>query len=308
MPAEIPGPLSQSDIEHFLVRGHVVLHDCFSREFAESWTAAAFERLGISPTNRESWPEENVHMGTSLRVPMQEVAPKAWRAACQLLGGEDRVVPCNWGNGMIINFQKGATKPWQPPSPATGGWHKDGDFFRHFLDSPEQGLLTIVIWSDIEPRGGGTFAACDSVGPVARLLAEHPEGLLPRGAPDISFGSLVSHCSDFVELSGRIGDVALMHPFLLHAASQNHSGKPRFITNPPMSLKAPMEFNRRNEEEFSPVERAVLLGLGVDRLDFAPTAPRERIISEGYKRRQKMLEDELARAAASAASQPARQP
>ena len=56
------------------------------------------------------------------------------------------------------------------------GWHKDGDFFRHFLDSPEQGLLTFVLWSDIEPRGGGTFVAADSVPVVARTLAAAPGG------------------------------------------------------------------------------------------------------------------------------------
>ena len=66
-----------------------------------------------------------------------------------------------------------ATRPARPP--AAGGWHKDGSFFRHFLDSREQGLLTIVYWSDVEPQGGGTFIAPDSIKVVARYLAEHPE-------------------------------------------------------------------------------------------------------------------------------------
>jgi len=35
-------------------------------------------------------------------------------------------------------------------------WHVDGDFFHHFLDSKEQGLLPIVIFSDIKTGGGGT--------------------------------------------------------------------------------------------------------------------------------------------------------
>jgi len=201
---------------------------------------------------------------------------------------------------MIVNLRKGADQPWQPPSASVGGWHKDGDFFRHFLDSPEQGLLTIVIWSDIEPQGGGTFAAGDSVAPVARLLAAHPEGVLPSGAPGASFGSLINQCQDFVELTGKIGDVVLIHPFLLHASSQNHSGKARFITNPPISLKEPMQFDRADPADFSPVERAVLLGLDVDCLDFQPAAPRERIVSEGMKRKQKMLEEEQARLAATA--------
>lgn len=293
-------PLTEDDVEHFLARGHVILHDCFSRDLAEHWTARAFARLGYDPADPATWTEEIIHMPGSEHLPMAEIAPKAWAAACQLLGGAERVKPSSWGDSMIVNFHKGADQPWQPPSAAVGGWHKDGDFFRHFLDSPEQGLLTIVFWSDIAPQGGGTFAACDSVPPIARLLARHPEGVLPSGAPE-SFSAQIQECRDFVELTGRIGDVALIHPFVLHASSQNHSGKARFITNPPVSLQEPMRFNRPDAADFSPVERAVLRGLGVERLDFQPTAPRERIVSEGMKRKQKMLEEERAREAAGAA-------
>lgn len=295
MPQHDFPPLTDAQIEQFLTHGHVVIPDCFSRDFAEAWTANAFHRLGYDPNDPATWAQEIVHMPSAQRIPMQEIAPKAWQAACELLGGADRVSPCTWGDGMIVNFRKGADRSWQPPSPESGGWHKDGDFFRHFLDSPEQGLLTIVIWSDIEPQGGGTFVACDSVPPVARLLAAHPEGVPPSGAPEASFGSLIHQCRDFVELTGKIGDVALIHPFVLHASSQNLSGKARFITNPPIMLKEPMQFDRENTADFSPVERAVLRGLGVGRLEFRPTAPRERIVSEGMKRKQKMLEEEQAR-------------
>jgi hypothetical protein len=295
-PSSFPA-LSKEQIDHFLQRGYVVIPDCFSREFAEEWTTAAFRRLGYDPRNPSTWEQEIVHMPASERLPMQEIAPKAWQAACQLLGGEERVMPCSWGNSMIVNFRKGADVPWQSPSPQSGGWHKDGDFFRHFLDSPEQGLLTIVIWSDIQPRGGGTFVACDSVAHVARLLAAHPEGVMPSGAPEASFSSLIHQCREFVELTGSVGDVALIHPFVLHASSQNHSGRARFITNPPISLKEPMRFDRQNAADFSPVEQAILRGLGVERLEFHPAAPRERLVSEGMKRKQKMLEEEQARLA-----------
>ena len=184
---------------------------------------------------------------------------------------------------FIINFGLGADAPWQPPSPDVGGWHKDGDFFRHFLDSPEQGLLTIVVWSDIYPKSGGTFVACDSVQHVAqRLYMNIQKGLLPGG-----FGQLIDKCEDFVEITGEAGDVVLLHPFILHAASQNPSGRARFITNPPVGLREPMNFNRENPDDFSPVELGVLHGLGKDRVDFKPAAPRERLVPERVKRQQK---------------------
>jgi hypothetical protein len=291
-------PLTDQDIEHFIQYGHVVVKDCFTREFAERWTSRAFIRLGYDPNDPSTWEREIVHMPRIEQAPMQEVSPKAWAAACALLGGEDRVKPCNWGDSLIVNFHKGADRPWDPPSAAVAGWHKDGDFFRHFLDSPEQGLLTIVFYSDVEPKGGGTFAARDSVAPVARLLARHPEGVPPSGAPEATFGSLINECHDFVELTGRIGDVVFIHPYVLHASSQNVSGKARFITNPPVNLKEPMQFNRPNPADLSPVERGVLRGLGVDSYDFKPTGERESIVSEGHKRKADMLDEHKARLAA----------
>lgn len=66
-----------------------------------------------------------------------------------------------------------------------------------------------------------------------------------------------------------------MHPFMLHASSQNTLRKPRFMSNPPVVLKEPMNLNRDNPEDFSLLERATLHYLGLERLDFRPTAPRE---------------------------------
>ena len=152
------------------------------------------------------------------------------------------------------------------------GWHKDGSYFRHFLDSREQALLTIVLWSDMKHQGGGTFIAPDSVRVIAKLLAEHPEGIAPG---DFDFHDLVAQCQRFEELTGEVGDFVILHPFMLHASSQNTLRRPRFMTNPPVVLKEPMNLNRESPEEFSLLERATLHYLGKERLNFAPTTPRE---------------------------------
>jgi hypothetical protein len=85
---------------------------------------------------------------------------------------------------------------------------------------------------------------------------------------------------------------------MLHATSQNVLRVERAITNPPVGLKEPMNFNRERAEDFSPLELGVLRGLGVDRYDFKPTAPRQRIVPERVKKQQAMLEAERARIAA----------
>jgi len=177
-----------------------------------------------------------------------------------------------WSDAFIINFRKGADKPWEPPSAKVSGWHKDGSYFRHFLDSREQALLTIVLWSDVRHRGGGTFIAPDSVRVIARLLQAHPEGLAPG---DFNFQELIGQCSQFEELTGDAGDFVILHPFMLHASSQNVLGRPRFMSNPPIMLKEPMNLNRENPADFSLLERATLHYLGKERLDFRPAAPRE---------------------------------
>jgi hypothetical protein len=287
--------LTEEQVESFLARGHVTIPQCFTREDAQPWLDEAWIRLGYDPDDPTTWTESRVHMPSRRHVEVRRFAPKAWRAACELLGGEERIEqPYTWGDGFIVNLGLGADREWEPPSRASTGWHKDGDFFRHFLDSPEQGLLTLVLWSDIEPRGGGTFVAADSVAPVARLLAATPAGILPD---DFDYDDLISQCDDFVETTGRLGDVVLLHPFVLHAVSQNHRG-PRFITNPPIALREPMRFDRADPAEHSLVERAVVRALGVERFAFRPAREREDVVPERVRIQQRMAEEEQARLAA----------
>ena len=96
---------------------------------------------------------------------------------------------------------------------------------------------------------------------MARYLADHPEGVDPR----TGFGRLIDQCHEFEEVTGGAGDLILIHPFMLHASSQNHSGKVRFMTNPPVVLKEPMDLNRPDPADFSLIERATLHALGKDR-------------------------------------------
>jgi len=241
--------LTDEQAEHFLERGFVTLKAAFDAADARQWLDDAWLRFGYDRHDPGSWTEKRIHLSSRSKVDARTFAPAAWRAAMDLTGGEDRVAqPWQWGDGFIANLGVGDDRPWEPPSPKVGGWHKDGDFFRHFLDSPEQGLLTFVLWTDMVHQGGGTFVAADSVPVVARFLADHPEGVLPR---DFDYAGLIGQCRDFVEMTGEAGDVVLLHPFTLHATSQNVLSLGRIITNPPLSLREPMIFNRSDTDDFS---------------------------------------------------------
>lgn len=288
--------LTPAQVEHFLEYGYIKLEGAFPPDVARAWVDRAWVRLGYDPDDPATWAEPRIHMPGHESVEVKTFAPGVWSAVCELLGGEERVKqPYRWSDAFIVNLGIDADKPWQPASPEVRGWHKDGDFFLHFLDSPEQGLLTIVLWSDVEHQGGPTYIATDSVGVVARYLAEHPEGVEPTAFPT---KQLMGECRRFEEATGRVGDVYLMHPYMLHAASSNVRRLPRFITNPPVHLNEPMRFNRDDPAEHSPVERAVLRGLGVERYDFQPTAERRRITPERVKRQQELKAQEQARLAA----------
>ena len=280
-----PSTLREDQIQHFIEHGFVVVPDCVDPELARRWTDHAYTRLGYAPDNSSTWTEEIVWMDHETTAPVAELSPKGWGALCDIVGGVDRIDPVvyeiesthfttinafEWSDAFIVNFRRGADQPWQAPSADLPGWHKDGSYFRHFLDSREQALLTVMLWSDVAPQGGGTFIARDSIPVVARYLADRPEGVGPG-----EFGELIGQCRDFDELTGATGTFVILHPFMLHASSNNHSGRPRFMSNPPMVLREPMQLNRPDPADFSPLERATLHALGTDSLAFSPTAPRE---------------------------------
>jgi hypothetical protein len=102
----------------------------------------------------------------------------------------------------------------------------------------------------------------------------------------VFLGELCFSEGDPHRLRGEAGDVVLLHPYTLHATSQNVLGVSRIITNPALALREPMNFNRPKADDFSLVVQAVLRGLGADRLDFVPTAPRKSLVPERVRRRR----------------------
>ena len=191
--------------------------------------------------------------------------------------------PGGWG-GWPVNFAVGADRPWDVP---TGGWHWDGQHFRHSVTAHQQGLLLLPHFSSVAPRGGGTLVAEGSHHIVARLLAQYPDGVEHQEAlarcrkeqpwlaeltgvtstPEIAQDRVgyfmeratIDENATALRVSETVaepGDVLLCHPFLYHAASQNHSGVPRFMCNRTTPLQGPMRLERP-AGDYSPVEAAI---------------------------------------------------
>ncbi len=313
--------LTAEDARHFVERGYVVIHDAFSREIATSIASSAWDELeseyDVDRRTPATWQRnaEGAGIGGYVRTKgngrkfvLNDVAPKALQAQADVLGGIERIRNGDrlaWGDTAIGNLGMPDERPWQPPGVHQRGWHKDGWHFRHFLDSPEQGLLTVPIYSSIAPRSGGTFLAIDSLRAVAELLAEHPEGIHPDGVQGAGYliPGLIERSTSFVELTGEPGDLVLVHPFILHRVSRNPSTRPRFIANVAVVLDGPMCFSRPAGECFSLVEIAVLNALGVETIDFAATAAREALKPSPFRsaeervRERRRLDVEMAKMA-----------
>ena len=141
----------------------------------------------MSPTDKSTWTHERINMPFHTAEDVRTFAPKAWSAICQLLGGEERIASSGndhpvarengkpndrqlWTDGLIVNLGTPEGEGKTIHGKDLRNWHVDGDFFVHYLDSPEQGLLVIPLFSDIQPNGGGTMICPDGIGKVAKHL------------------------------------------------------------------------------------------------------------------------------------------
>ena len=166
-------PLTEEQKQHWLEHGFIKIPQCFTKQDADNWTASIWARLGISPTDKSTWNTERVNMPGHTVVDVKDFAPKAWDAICELVGGEERVTDwCKgWRDSWIINLGKPEYKPDDPLDFRTlDNWHNDGDFFTHFLDSGEQALLVIPLFSDIRSKGCVTFLCTYVMGLVDNHL------------------------------------------------------------------------------------------------------------------------------------------
>lgn len=267
--------------EDFIRDGMAVVEDALPKEFCEAVVTERLSAIGVVESDRETWRTGWHNLPASTVFDLRDVGPRAADALAELVGGEDALSFGGLPDNLIVNFPD-PSKAWWAPNDrdAPGaGWHKDGDWFRHFLDSPEQGLLGIVFWRDVTDRQGATYAAMDSIPLIARFLGDHPEGVRPGSFP---IREIVSQCRDLRPITGRQGTVIWAHPFLVHSASVNATDRLRIISNTSAMLREPLRFSGPGAR--TPIERVILDALGVDELDFHITHERERIESDRERR------------------------
>lgn len=128
--------------------------------------------------------------------------------------------------------------------------------------------------------------------------------MTPRGEPgfneepDLRWACNIAKSfprESFVEATGKVGDVYLLHPLMLHSASSNSKRQVRIITNPKVALNKPFNFDRE-DGDYSLVEQVTLRALGKDRLEgWKITHSREEVIPERVRIQERMRLEELKR-------------
>lgn len=268
--------LSKNSIDQFIEHGFTFVRGALPKKFIDQTWGPRRAFL-----NAVKGFDSDPHLYFPLIGPrwkVREVAPNLDSAVSQILGGEGRApTPRKWGDGFVV------AQPWSSLNQEGREnitrrcrWHKDG-FHRHFLDSPEIGVIALVMWTNLTEENGATAIAENSIKIVADKLFNTPEGL--DGDFFDNHELIDANWSFQTRATGEAGDVCLMHPMLLHAIRPNLSKDFRAATNPVVSLAEPMKFNR-TDGHYSPVELAVLNALGVTSLDFLARGKREKTPSK----------------------------
>lgn len=151
------------------------------------------ERCGLLKDQPQTWFDDSRHIGfnglSALRThpAFDGVGSDRLLAALRQLDGNNATrsallrPPKSWG-GFLVTFPRRILgsphlQPpfWRLPRDGIGtGWHWDGSPSL-WLDRPSRGVKVFTLFSDVEPRGGGTLLLAGSHRLVEAFFRELPE-------------------------------------------------------------------------------------------------------------------------------------
>jgi Phytanoyl-CoA dioxygenase (PhyH) len=224
--------------------GILRVDEAFSPAVADSiceliWTI--FARYGMSRDDPETWgPFRKRALDSVGASPVfDEILTD------RLAGAVDTVLdaarwdwPSAWGD-FLITFPNAPV--WSLPHT---GWHQDWTFS---IDGPPRLVKAFVFLNDLGPGGGGTLVVTGShrlrgqCGWLRELCTEGDPVERRRRFMDAE-ADVEGVALRVVELTGRPGDVVLIHPWLVHAVAPNAGPTPRFM-RAPVFVGAPRDFH-----------------------------------------------------------------
>jgi hypothetical protein len=259
---------SDCQIETFVRDGVVRIDGAFSREAADACRATLWRDAGIDENDISTWTKPVIRLG---QYPDPVFVGAANTAV--LHDAFDRLV----GPGRWVRPASVGTFPVRFPSredPGDAGWHIDASFppptgdtqdymtWRVNVRSRGRALLMLFLFSDVGPDDAPTRIRVGShLGMARALSAFGDDGVTVF---DLRDAYAASDGLPEIAATGEAGTVYLCHPFLIHSAQPHRGSAPRFMAQPPLFPAQPMTL-RRGDGAYSAVERAIRLGLEMER-------------------------------------------
>lgn len=257
------GALDEGQVRDFIERGFVRLDGAFPRALAEEARAILWRDTGCDPDDPSSWTKPVVRLGMYSQPPFVQAAnTPPLRHAFDQLAGAGRWLPCMAMGTFPVRFPSA-------DDPGDAGWHVDVSFgweqpdfmdWRVNVHSKGRALLMLFLFSDVGERDAPTRIRIGSHLDVARMLA-------PAGEAGLTLREIVGRLPETegrpeALATGEAGTVYLCHPFLVHSAQPHRGATPRFMAQPPLLPREPLQI-AREDGAYSPVESAIRLGLGL---------------------------------------------
>ncbi len=257
--------LTALEIERFISDGFVYVPGAFPRTLADECRAFLWRETGLHPDDPAAWTRPVIRLtgygGDLFRAAAN--TPPLHEAFDQLVGA-GRWLPRDGLGTFPIRFP-------HSDDPGDTGWHMEGGYtvegeqgYWLNLRSRDRALLMLFLFSDTGPDDAPTRIKVGSHLDVPPFLVAAGDRGMSNPAACAAMdaaGKLDSPDRKLALATGQPGDVYLCHPFLIHAAQPHRGREPRFMAQPPLNPVAPLEL-RRHDGAYSPVELAVLRGLG----------------------------------------------
>jgi hypothetical protein len=258
--------LEREDVIRFIRDGFLRIQGAFSREAAASCCSRIAAHGGIDLTDASSWKQPVARIiGAGDPVFAEVINTPRLDAAYDTLVGPGRWVPRNNIGYVVIRFP-------HAEDPGDAGWHIEASYSVEGepgvnVFSRDRALLILLLLSDV-----GNDDAPTRVRVGSHLLV--PPQLREAGATgmrsfDVATDTPEMEACPVASVTGAAGDVYLCHPFLVHSATWPHRGvAPRFMAQPALVSKEPFDYDR-DSGQYSPLEIAGRIGLGMESLDDA---------------------------------------
>jgi len=254
--------LSAAEVERFVRDGFVRIDDAFPHELADACRRILWLATGCAEDAPATWTRPVVRISEIAHPLFSEAAntPRL-HAAYDALVGKGRWLPRGGLGTFAIRFPS-------PDDPGDCGWHIDMSFgmqgepdfmkWRVNVASKGRALLMLFLFSDVDDQDAPTRLRVGSHVDIARRLEAHGDHGLTLAQLASSGFDESSHRPEAVA-TGPAGTVYLCHPLLVHAAQPlSHGGRPRFLAQPALLPREPLDPRR---DGASPVELAIRLAL-----------------------------------------------